>query len=307
MGTLKTGGRWNEAEASHHINYLELMAIFFGLKAFCMKEYSVHIQVYSDNTTAVNYINSMGGTHSMECHSVAKTIRLFCMERKIWLSAAHIPGKNNITADRESRIFSDNKEWLLSTHLFQEIFAIWGEPTIDLFASRLNKQVACYVSWKPDPEASYVDAFSISWNDHLFYAFPPFSLIARCLQKIELEKSEGITIVPMWDTQPWYSQLLRMLTDVPRTLPQRSDTLQMPTKRGMTHPLIKKMTLMVCRVSGDPLKHKEFQNELQTSYYNLGDKENGNDMRRTSSGGLSIVIGNMSVVLIPLFPKRWTS
>ena len=75
----------------------------------------------------------------------------------------------------------------------------------------------------------------------------------------------------------------------------------------MTHPLIKKMTLMVYRVSGDPLKHKEFQNELQTSYYNLGDKENGNDMRRTSSGGLSIVIGNMSVVLIPLFPKLWIS
>ena len=82
MGTSKTGGRWNEAEASHHINYLELMAIFFGLKAFCMKEYSVHIQVYCDNTTAVTYINSMGGTHSMECHSVAKTIRIFLYGKK---------------------------------------------------------------------------------------------------------------------------------------------------------------------------------------------------------------------------------
>ena len=109
------------------------------------REYSVHIQVYSDNTTAVNYTNCMRGTQSMECHSVAKTIWLFCMERKIWLSAAHIPGKDSITADRESRVFSDNKEWMLSTHLFQEIVATWGEPTIDLFASRLNKQVACYV------------------------------------------------------------------------------------------------------------------------------------------------------------------
>ena len=193
---------------------------------------------------------------------------------------------------------------MLSTHLFQEIVATWGEPTIDLFASKLNKQVVCYASWKPDPEASYLDAFSISWNDHLFYAFPPFSLITQCLQKIELEKSEGIIIVPMWETQPWYSQLLRI--DVPRTLPQRSDTLQMPIRRGMTHPLIKKTTLMVYRVSGDPLKHKEFQNELQTSYYNLGYKEHGNSMRRTSSGGLSIVIGNMSVVLIPLFPKLFS-
>ena len=102
------------------------MAIFYGLKAFCSKEYCLHIQVYSDNTTAANYINSMGGTHSMECHVVAKAIWLFCMERKIWLSAACIPGKDNFTADRESRIFSDNKDWMLSTHLFHDIVATWG-------------------------------------------------------------------------------------------------------------------------------------------------------------------------------------
>ena len=80
----------------------------------------------------------------------------------------------------------------------------------------------CYASRKPDPEATCVDAFSIKWNDHLLYTFLLFSLIARCFQKIEMEKSE--LIVPMLDTQPRYSQLLRMLTDVPRTLPQRPDT-----------------------------------------------------------------------------------
>ena len=167
----------------------------------------------------------------MECHSVAEVIWLFFMERKIWLSAAHISGKDNITSERESRIFIDNKEWMLSTHLFQEIVATWGEPTIDLFASRLNKQVACYASWKPDPEPTYVHAFSISWNDHSFYAFPPFSLIARSLQKIQMEKSEDILTVPMWDTQAWYSQLLSMLTYVPQTLPQRPNTLQMPGRK----------------------------------------------------------------------------
>ena len=197
MGTSKTGGRWNEEETLQHINCLELMAVLYALKAFCRKEHSVHIRVYSDNTAAVNYINCMGGTHSMECHSVAKNIWQFCMDRQIWLSAAHIPGKENIHADRESRIFSDNKEWMLSPRLFCEIIDIWGKPTIDLFACRLNKQLDCYASWKPDPEATYVDAFSITWGNHLFYAFPPFSLIARCLQKIVMEKSD-IIIVPMW-------------------------------------------------------------------------------------------------------------
>ena len=54
---------------------------------------------------------------------------------------------------------------MLSTRLFQEIVVTWGTPTIDVFASRLNKQVAFYASWKPDPEATW-DAFSISWNYH---------------------------------------------------------------------------------------------------------------------------------------------
>lgn len=69
------------------------MASFFGLKAFCSNAKSIYIRIYSDDNTAVNYINSMGGTHSIECNSVAKDIWLFCIERNIWLSAAHIPGK----------------------------------------------------------------------------------------------------------------------------------------------------------------------------------------------------------------------
>lgn len=183
---------------------------------------------------------------------------------------------------------------------FKKSLPHWRNRPQTSFLLEWTSKLICYASRKPDPEATYVDAFSIKWNDHLLYAFPLFSLIAQCFQKIEMEKSE--LIVPMLDTQPRYSQLLRMLTDVPRTLPQRPDTLQMPGRKGMTHALIKKMTLMVCRVSGDPLKHKEFQNELQTSYYNLGNREHENNMHRTSNGGLSIAIGNMSVVLIILFP-----
>jgi len=48
----------------------------------------------------------MGGTHSIECNSAAKDIWQFCIEREIWISEAHIPGKNNTQADRESRVFS---------------------------------------------------------------------------------------------------------------------------------------------------------------------------------------------------------
>ena len=35
-------------------------------------------------------------------------------------------------------------------------------PEIDLFTSRLNKQLHRYASWMTDPDALYIDAMSIS-------------------------------------------------------------------------------------------------------------------------------------------------
>ena len=97
-----------------------------------------------------------------------------------------------------------------------------------------------------------------------------------------MEKSEDIITFPMLDTQPWYSQLLRMLKDVPRTLPQRSDTLQMPGGKGMAQPLIKKMTLMVCRVSSRSFKTQGISKRASDIILQSWDNEYGNSMRRTS-------------------------
>ena len=86
----------------------------------------------------------------------------------------------------------------------------------------------------------------------------------------------------MSDTQPWYSQLLRMLKDVPRTLPQRSDTLQMPGGKGMAQSLVSKMTLMVCRVSRRSLKTQEISKRVTDIILQSSNKEHGNSIRRTS-------------------------
>ena len=43
------------------------------------------------------------------------------------------------------------------------------------------------------------------WTNLKWYAFPPFSLIGRCLSKIQCKKVlELILIAPVWPTQPWY-------------------------------------------------------------------------------------------------------
>ena len=63
---------------------------------------TVYIYIYLYDTTIVNCLNSMGGTHSIECNSVAKDIWRFCIEREICISAALIPGENNTQTGRES-------------------------------------------------------------------------------------------------------------------------------------------------------------------------------------------------------------
>ena len=79
-------------------------------------------------------------------NSIAKDIWQWCIEKQIWLTAAHIPGSKNVEANRESRVFLENKGWMVRPDIFLQITDIWGEPSTDLFASRLNHQVSCYVS-----------------------------------------------------------------------------------------------------------------------------------------------------------------
>ena len=57
---------------------------------------------------------------------MAMDIWLFCVTRQIWISAVYIPGKENSQADKESRVFYDNKEWMLRPDLFQLLTKIWG-------------------------------------------------------------------------------------------------------------------------------------------------------------------------------------
>ncbi|CAB4027193.1 Transposon Tf2-6 poly [Paramuricea clavata] len=197
-----TQGLWDAHETTFHINILELLAIQFGLKALLDKVHDQHIRIMSDNTTAISYITSMGGCQSKDCDNIARDIWSWAIARNNWLSASYTPGKHNIIADKLSREFNMTLEWQLNPAVFDKTSYHFSKPGIDLFASRINHQLDIYVSWKPDPGASFVDAFTINWAlfDNSF-AFPPFCLITRCLQKVVQEQATMIIVVPMWTTQ----------------------------------------------------------------------------------------------------------
>ena len=131
----------------------------------------MYISKLTDNSTAVAYINSMGGSHSLPCNGLAREIWEWCMPRNIRRTTSHIPGTLNIEADKASRAFDDSKEWKLNADIFLELTSHFGIPKVDMFASRLNYQMMPYVSWHPDPQAWAIDAFTLDWSNFFFILF----------------------------------------------------------------------------------------------------------------------------------------
>ena len=115
----------------------------------------------SDNITAVSYVNNKGRIKSEFCNKIAKELWVWCTSQNMWVSAAHIPGIQNSEGDSFSRNFSETIEWKLSTNLFQKISSMFGNSTLDLFASRINYQIPRYISRKPDPKALAIISFPL--------------------------------------------------------------------------------------------------------------------------------------------------
>lgn len=194
---------------------MELTAAFFGLKIFASNYKNCQILLQIDNTTAISYINRIGGVQFVNLNKIAKDIWQWCEERGIWIFASYIASRKNIEADFESRKLESNTEIELSNGIFTELKILFGKPEIDIFASRVNAKCKTYISWKKDPEALLVDAFTVSWENFFFYAFPPCSVILKALQKIRNDHACGIMVVPEWPSQPWYPLFCYLLISEP--------------------------------------------------------------------------------------------
>ena len=267
----RAGGSWSPDEKSKHINYLELLAVYLALQSFTPQVTGKHIKVMVDNMTALSDINHMGMGKCKDRHQLVKDIWLWCMEHNVWFTAVHIPGAENIDADLQSRVFNTNTEWTLNKPIFAAAISKLGvSSNIDLFASRLNFQIQPYVSFHPDLGAIAINAFHMSWKPYLSYIFPPFCLISRILQKLQEEKATAVAVIPHWPTQIWWPHLISLLIRHPIILPNTKITVHLPSNLGHIHPLYPQLHLLICLLSGDPSKTKEFQLQLPTLFVRGG-------------------------------------
>lgn len=245
---LKAHGQWNSNEKAYHINALELLAAFFGLKCFASQCKDCDILLRIDNTTAIAYINKMGGIRFKNLNRIAKDIWNWCELRNIWLYASYISSADNNKADFESRKLEPETEFELKDEAFQEIVEMFGKPEIDLFASRVNKKCERYIAWNSDPDALTIDAFTVNWNGSYFYAFPPFAIILKVLRKIVHEKATGIIVIPQWPAQPWFPLCMSLLVQPPIIFKPSISLLRSSNREH--HPLWRRITLVAGKLYG---------------------------------------------------------
>lgn len=242
-------GWWNNREKKRHINYLELLAAFLALKCFAFHLRNCEVLLRLDNTTAIAYVNKAGGIRFPILNELARKIWLWCEDRGLHVHASYIASKENVWADRASRITNIDTEWELSKKAFKKIYEKFGPFSIDLFATYWNKKVSRFCSRYPNLEVYRVDAFTIPWKNEKPYAFPPFALILPTLKKFITDRVDGVLVIPYWPTQPWYPLFNLLLRGSPIIFKPNKNLLLSPCRK-LSHPLAKTLSLVAGQLSG---------------------------------------------------------
>ena len=180
MGHHTAAGIWNYVERMEHINVLECVAVLRALKKFKLFVQNKSVLLSTDNATTMSYINRQGGTKSLDMFNTTHQLLMWCHTHNVQLQAVHIKGSMNVMADLLSRDgHTVNTEWSLHPTVTQDLWNLWFQPDIDLFATIYNRKLERYVSPFPDEEAVAIDAMSMSWNHLRAYAFPPFAILNK--------------------------------------------------------------------------------------------------------------------------------
>lgn len=112
------------------------------MKVFAKNFCDCQILLRIDNTTAISYVNRMGGLRFPHLNSLSKSLWQFCEERNIFVFASYVSSQDNKIADAESRRQHPDTE---SDVVFNIIVIQLGVPDIDLFASRTNNKCHRYM------------------------------------------------------------------------------------------------------------------------------------------------------------------
>ena len=206
-------GAWNAQTAQRHINCLEIQAVLQALKALHDVLAGKVVRLMIDNRTAVAYIRNVGGIRSKSLNDLAIKVHKLALRMNTTLLPVFIPGSRNVSADALSRRGQiQESEWTLDQTVLDSVFQSWGQPWLDLFATKHNRRLSQFVCPFLDEQAYDVDALALSWKDlGLVYAFPPPKSIPEVIRKFSNSSgTQMILIAPLRVSSSWTPELMQM-------------------------------------------------------------------------------------------------
>lgn len=141
------------------------------------------------------------------------------------------------------------------------LWKFWSSPLINLFAMSRNHRLLLFCSPAPDPLAWVMGAKLQDWSG--LDAFPPFGMMREVLNKFSSHHSASMILVaPFWPTKEWFPDLLCLLVDFPRLLPQNPFLLKQPHFHRF-HQGLSALAPTGFRLSGASSERRGFQEQLQ--------------------------------------------
>ena len=201
------------------------------------------VSILMDNVAAVLYVNRMA-SRSQQINAILLHLLRFLKERNLMVIAGWIPGEI-IEADPFSRTRTSIWDGELKQDLYSKLVTLLmtsrgiSPPTMDLFATHLNRKTHSYGSLYPNPGAEWVDSMKHPWwptppaLQRSYYAFPPPALLLPVILKALTEKQTVLLVLPVTQTTP-FQQLARLLVTSPVVFPWTEDLVQNPQADMMT-------------------------------------------------------------------------
>ena len=196
-----------------------MQAVIYAVRDFLPHLRYRVVRLMCDNAVTKAYIKNEGATRSHTLMQMTIQLLKWCDSEAITLVPVHLPGVRNIQADSLSRVGQTlTTEWTMAMESLRPVFAKWGEPQIDMFATFANRRLVKFVSPYPDPRAEWTDAMSMPWDKErgLLYAFLPFKMVPQVLQKIA--QSPGMQVILIAQLQPaasWFPELIDLSQEDP--------------------------------------------------------------------------------------------
>ena len=180
-------GSWSVPESCLHITFLELKVVLLSLKRFQDIVQGQIVQVTTDNTNVVAYINKEGGMRSGSPCALLWRPLCWCNLRHIVRKARHIPDCLNVTK-------SDNSDEMVSS--------LGGvRPPVSNLAPSTGRRVCNKVQSQTDqvcvlsPKRLGVDALTVFWEDLDMYAFPTVSLLGKLISKLSDHQAQHAVVL----------------------------------------------------------------------------------------------------------------